>query len=465
MLARRLLLLIIILIAFSIIMILCKWPELSAHPLVFYLQGIARNVITSTLMGFAVMIMAYVSLHSNSSLLHKAIRLGEHRQEQALVELTSCIKARVNNPELMTTHSLRALALSVEQHYRCSVITDKLIAEAIRAVAFEFEQEFRDSALVSRLRILNTALATFDSSGPPLLSVATVDRLSAYRLSQPVALGILVSLLGLLAVLNLLVDWPFVIWPTFALLLVLSTVLIIANIRAAHFWGDAESADSQSHYRFFASVLEPKKLSPLLDLFLVASLSRHARAKAFWHNLWGPVWETAITFRPHFLEMHDYRYHAAMDLKNKLFPLEQSLLRASQSDEDLNPYFAELADVYRKLWTITGDSYYKTQAHRSLSVSGQDHALILDEILKRHTYSQGELQRLLTQKRKAFFSAMSIGREVDESQIETLNSIIETAGLLWRQTQDPQYKRIELENAKILEGYQSTGKSFTDTGE
>ena len=208
-------------------------------------------------------------------------RSGQLRQQEAMNELRRRIVSLAAGPnrQLISANHFRSLAVAIESEHRCPVITDKLIAETIRAAALELEDHHHGSNLVRLLSDLNSVLVDLAQAEPPLLSIARVDRLTAYVKSQPFAVGLLFAGVVVTALLAITRDSFFYLSISITLLLV-ELLFFYAAVRVEHFWSQ--------------SSLKPPR--PLRDFFVVAMLSRSSWADKFWDILWGPLWEAPYFF-------------------------------------------------------------------------------------------------------------------------------------------------------------------------
>src|SRR5205085_520924 len=147
------------------------------------------------------------------------------------------IRPRVHTPDLLSAAALRSLALVVERRHRCSVITDRLLVEAIREAALDIEDTFGKEAPVY-VRKLNEALLAIDAQASPLLSLATVDRIEVLEDLRVFINRIFAIVFLILVCLKFLArsygDIPILV--SAEALLVAQFLIFYATIRAEHFW-------------------------------------------------------------------------------------------------------------------------------------------------------------------------------------------------------------------------------------
>lgn len=309
------------------------------------------------------LVLGASSLLFNVQHMRKATTEGERRQQQALDDLRRRILDRVNDTTLrhsaLSADSVRALAYAIEQESKSTVLTDKLISEAIRAAALSLEDHFKGSALMTRIEPLDQLLQALGDTGPRLMSLADVDRLGAYRKSQPIALALVLA--GTL---------PALAFGPTTLLVVLSAVSLLAGfvlalstVRAEQFWKEASGAPLPAP-SWFTRLIRPKVPHRLLDFFLVASMSRERWAYVFWHLIWAPVWEGPLMLlRPwRFAFMHSFRYDAARSAACELREVQRQMdeWRASDRLGDPAALRGRFVSLCRRLWILTGDDYYKS---------------------------------------------------------------------------------------------------------
>src|SRR5437867_1543918 len=124
--------------------------------------------------------------------LYRSIHNGNVLMRIAGLELRKRIRARVDQPPLMTASALRALARGVQISLKCPAFTDAAIAETLRMLALDLEDTLRGARLMRSLESVDRALRELDPEGRGLLSIAAIDRLLAYRLSFLVLAGQLI---------------------------------------------------------------------------------------------------------------------------------------------------------------------------------------------------------------------------------------------------------------------------------
>jgi len=332
---------------------LSQWPDLN------------RYTVASLVFGFTGFVL-------NLDRLRKAVREGALSQSAALDELSNRIFDRLGDPALLTPDGVRSLAYSIEKKYKCAVITDALICEAVRAAAYNLNDRYKHAPLRRRLETLDTLLKGLGDARSRLLSIATVDRLSAFRRSQPIAVGIL---LGVVVVVSL----PQIAIPQVAkylnqvglgsairllllgicaTALICEWLLVLGAMRAATFWSTVR-AHTQASLQ-----LAPRNLNRLTDFFLLACISRETWTSRFWHLIWAPIWEFSILSGYSIAEieaMHTFRYDRARDLYANLQRIQRkrdlsAALGTSAQDDDSSNQFDS---VCRELWIITGDDCFK----------------------------------------------------------------------------------------------------------
>jgi hypothetical protein len=118
--------------------------------------------------------------------------------------------------------------------------------------------------------MLDKMLAEFDTTGPQLLSIASVDRVRAYyQAITAIALATLLIQIGLYASgfpISMVVIWLLNIVPIW---------LCISAVRAWRYWSGRGSG----------------RMLPVLDFFLRRALSQDFRSL---HVLWAPIWEELL---------------------------------------------------------------------------------------------------------------------------------------------------------------------------
>jgi hypothetical protein len=158
-----------------------------------------------------------------------------------------------------------------------------------------------------------------------LMSLARVDRLFAYKASQPVAVVLLTAcLLGFIA-LEVGVEMPAITWSLYGVVFLVLIVLFLANYRAAHLWSGARPKYSRSRSPL-TTFLRPERPSVILDFFWVASRSHRGWTNLFWDDFWAPIWEEFLFSSPgritildrSFRGMHNYRLWKAQELERQL---------------------------------------------------------------------------------------------------------------------------------------------------
>jgi hypothetical protein len=285
---------------------------------------------------------------------------GRLKQSEALAELTRRILGRLKEPALLSARSIRGLAHGIEQSLGCPLITDKLIIEAIRAAALNLEDRHTGPELTQRLRALNALLMEIDSEAIPLLSLANVDRLTAYTRSQPflmLALFVVLCVVGLGAKVLKLSIPSIVAYTLCVAVLIFQMILLISTFRAISIWG---RETGNLHRRWYLKWLDPSQPGLLLDFFLIACGSRARWARIFWDNVWAGIWEGHLVFSPKFARMHLFRFDLARDLWRQLLAAQRSLdeLPANDRTERANQA-REFKYLCRKLWTVTGADVFR----------------------------------------------------------------------------------------------------------
>jgi hypothetical protein len=298
---------------------------------------------------------------------------GKSRQEEALKELRQHIRDRIEGlePALLTPRSIRGLAYAIEKTAKCAVITDKLIAEAIRAVFLEIEASsgYVGDDLTRRLRKLDSLLRDIDSDSPPLLSLALVDRLYAYKNSQPFAV-IIVALGTLIVVIS---QRLCVLAP---ILLLIELLLVISTVRAQLFWEYSQydvGVPARSRLTRWLSAGHPNLF---LDFFMIVSMSRNRLANAFWLNVWVP-WEQPFIQKSSsnlekFAIMHEFRHGLAADLYAQLRRVQRQIDMSRIDGVPMEQeYFQQVVLLSRQLWIITGDERLR-EVERRGELSAED---------------------------------------------------------------------------------------------
>jgi hypothetical protein len=300
-------------------------------------------------------------------------RQGDKLLDAAILRLKGRIRSRTANPELTSVTAIRALARAIQKEMNSPVLTDGAIGEAIRSVALELEDKYRGAALVRRLAVLNEALKELDPGGGGLLSIAAIDRMAAYYLSQIATLAELVTLQIVVEV--ALSAAQSRIAPRGNLLFVVSFLFpaiylwfVLANCRASGYW--ASNAGSMNEGEEGEHRHQALQLNPVLDFFAFQTSSLNNR---FLNLIWGPIWEAPLTFVPSFVRKHQYRYSELKKIYNELNRLEpfMSIVRSG-----LAPAVGSEVSAYRKLcerlWVLTGDERYQ-QEIRAFATSGDIH--------------------------------------------------------------------------------------------
>ncbi len=425
------------------------------------LQERASGVNVSDFIGLLALTAAFAFRRANSYFHLRAAEQAQKCLDEALAELASRIKARVDNPDLMTSQSIRSLALVIEHRYKCPIITDLLIAEAIRSAAFELEKEISGSALVLRLEILNRLLKHFDVNSSPLLSIAVVDRLTAYRFAQPWVMTILFFGLMIITALGLFNNQSIFVVVGFGLFLLPMGILMIGSKRAVFFWGSPGIANATEQNRFLRQMLSPQQPLPFIDIFFSAAISRSSKASVFWHNLMGPLWENVLA--RNFLRSHQYRVTFAEELEEQLRQEKRRLVNAVKAGQEPQIQWMELCRLYRRLWEVTGEDRYRTQAHKMASASKALRDQIIQEIsvmVDDERFPAKLLSKSLEERCRAFFRALANG-VAPEAEVESLKEIIRAANLLWEKTADRRYRQIADDSANLLSNYEATGRFYT----
>jgi hypothetical protein len=262
--------------------------------------------------------------------------------------------------QYLTRNHLVSTAQALEKRYRCPVITDKLICESLRLVALRVETRFKSAARDRRILLLNKLLVEIDASQPPLLSVALVDRLSAYIRSQPILAGLITA--GVLLASFKLYSTASSTWLYVSVALLAAELLVVLAAARANRFLEQDPDGSRLHSGRLAWLVEPNKPNPVLDFFLLAMISRSKWAYSFWHLAWGPFWEHVFALTdPRKIElMHRFRFDAARGLARELRDLQRDRdMKAmdrtvsGKHDED------RFAILCRRLWVITGDESFR----------------------------------------------------------------------------------------------------------
>lgn len=294
--------------------------------------------------------------------INKVYQDGKRRQHEALNELQQRILDRIDEPELLTPRSVRGLAYGIEKKVRCSIITDKLICEAIRAAALELEDNYSGDQLIHRLKLLNQLLLGIDANEPPLLSLAVVDRLYAYKNSQLFVM--LIVFIGILLV--FIYQYP----PYLAsVLLVIQFFLVFSTIRARFFWKYSSISNKSAEPRFIRWLFNVHP-NPVLDFFLSASISRKRWTNILWNHTWMSIWEQPIIQKfasspAKFAAMHEFRYDHAKNLYSQLTKVQRKidisrLNGLSPKDTDKQ----QIQSLSRQLWVVTGDNRFREVEYR-----------------------------------------------------------------------------------------------------
>jgi hypothetical protein len=408
--------------------------------------------------GFALLAVG-LSLWRRNSYFHAiAVIKGKERQESAIDELAARICGRLTgtgfSPELMTSNGLRSLAVAIERKHGSAILTDKLIVEAIRAAAFDIEALLSGQELALRLQILDQLRLAFKDTGPPLLSIATVDRMYAYEKAQKAAGSIAfgVAILGLGATV-LGASW-------LALVEVMAVaglaVLAAGSERAARFWGIQPIGQDHSAELSIET-------RPVVDMFFSAAKSRTERAARFWHLTWAPIWENV--FHPRFMRMHFYRVPYAEDLREELAREMKALERAADEKVDTGPQIQRIGQLFRRLWQVTGDDSFRSEARRILRAGGAPDPGVLEDLLQRAEASKNSLPNMrkdLQLKRKRFYTSVASHGAPAASDVALLKELVSSARVLWQTTGDDEIAKIAKESLALLERYEQTGHFFAD---
>ena len=198
----------------------------------------------------------------------------------ACQQLQSNLIKRLNTPDLLSADSVRALALGIQMTLNSPVLTNKVLARVVRQTAVEVESQFSGARLRSRLQLLNRLLQEVDPTGPPLMSIASIDQLSAYRIS---AISTSITILALQVALEL--SGRGSTW-LMSVLWVIQVLLLVGSVRARNVW--ASRTDSTA-----ASFVRPKQLSPWMDPFAYLAVQQSGFGT---HVFWAPIWEGLAFF-------------------------------------------------------------------------------------------------------------------------------------------------------------------------
>lgn len=289
-------------------------------------------------------------------------KVGYDFLEIAQDKLKHHIISRVNQPDLMTPTSLRALALGIQNEMKCPALTDAMLVTAVRAAALEIEAHHKGATLLKKLRTLNTAMLGIDETVPPLLSIAMTDRILAYVFSMRWALYIAIFLQVLLTILTVLL-------PTQTPPLIRSAILVImwafatlyvwlalSNIRAVNYWrGICDQLNTTNSLK--AQLFTPKRVHPIFDFYLYNAHSTNYR---FLNVVWAPIWEGLfMVFRVNkFVDQHEiFNWYKVDRLRKRFDYLYNALvgLRIPSDKQDLE----EFISICRELWVMTGSKRYR----------------------------------------------------------------------------------------------------------
>ncbi|HEV2911743.1 MAG TPA: hypothetical protein VGX92_00385 [Pyrinomonadaceae bacterium] len=341
----------------------------------------------------------------NLAALNKASREANKLLEKATEELKRRIGSnlsRLRSQEFIDGSSIRSMALSIQRSRRCPVLTDAVISEVIRSLASDLEEQFEGEALRRKKRALGVALKEFDPKGPSLASIAFTDRIFAFVLSAlAFSLGILSAQFLLTSIASRSSFISLAIW----LLPLLQLLLVYSNKRATHFWrAQLSAADAEPTGASQSRGGDDVQLHPVLDIFLLMSMSLSHKV----HLSWAPLWEElAFRFLPAlvlpifgawtafqagkllnidptglrslvavsaiimvgagfyislvlFARWHEYKHFTVRKLLAEFSRLQRSIILAevrgqTASRNDLQ----ECISICRRLWVITGYSIYE----------------------------------------------------------------------------------------------------------
>ncbi len=308
----------------------------------------------------ATIFLGFAGLSFNYFAAKKMINAGRNRQEYALKELSERIRWRIEEKELLSPNAVRSLAYAIEKKYKSTLLTDKLICEAIRQAALDVEELYEGKELTSQIEVLNSILLKIDAESIPLLSVSeTVDRLSAFSISQIFNIVIIFAILIYVSLSqfsqnNIL---KMVLFASISsLLLILYVWFFITITRARMFWDNAPPGEIHNKSS------DPQKENvSIFDLFLSSTMSRQKWASVFWFILTS-IMETlgSILFQSPFLERHNRRVDYETELNRQLGQLKREIVIKKIKGHSVSKVDTErLKGIYQRLWVVTGNEQYK----------------------------------------------------------------------------------------------------------
>lgn len=421
------------------------------------LSRLATSTEPLTLWGPLLLTLGYAFARTNRRFLGESTRLAARRRTDAQRELAVRLRARIDTPALLTSHSIRALALAIESKHRSPVLTSKLISEVVRSVALELEERFAGSELTLRLESLNFLLRSLGEKGPPLLSIATLDRLIAYEKAEALAVKLGLIALVVLSILNIGTASPWIVLAQGVILLVLG-MLVLGVVRARNFWRDSsEVAEAARPDR----LLRPRRLHGVLDMFAVASMSRSWWTGVFWHLLWGPLWEhRALLFDRMFLARHEYRVDEAERLRIHVRSLLPRLVvpDAVANDAEL---VDELTTIYKQLWAVTGDPTFRATVRELRSLILHTRMAVLRNLAQVASVqfsSIAELRGRVLRERRVFYRILDDASTSNAARVELLHAISTNAWRAWYETGKGEYVTLANFANDCLQRYASTGR-------
>lgn len=278
--------------------------------------------------------------------------------------------SRITRPELLTAPAVRSLALGIQTTTGCPVITDAMIVAAIRSAAIELEGRYTGAVLLRKLKVLNAALKEIDDTVPPLLSIASTDRVMAYEMSMRTV----IYLITIIQLTVLFISYRSPEFVSYSLLIVSSLAasaiyvwMIFSNVRASKYWRSLYRKMRHEDDKVPGS-LERRPLRPALDFFLFQA---HSNNHHYVNVYWASVWEAPYFFigLKSFLRRHEvFNYYKERRLLKRLHGITKHAVAPVSiyipvDKSNLEEYISLL----RELWIITGSETYKEKMETAKS--------------------------------------------------------------------------------------------------
>jgi hypothetical protein len=322
-------------------------------------------------------------------------RAATLRQDQVLAELTEILLKDLADKDLtlVTAAHVHGMAYALTQQHRSPELSGKVMTEAVRATALETYNRYTGKPRERRLIVLNNVLKELDPKGPTLLSIATVDQVTAYVRSQPIAVGCLfVAVTGTAIAGASLHSAP--IMAVAGFLLAAEALLLWGAVRALHFWASDRPFRTIPVVDSFrqAAMNPPPGFSPVQEMLFLFKGRRHRSLVIFLYYLWVAIWEGLIMggsssvarlFGAHSVEgpggvrssaehggvrnrrvwrfalRHEFRVDQARPLVRELLQLQRerdlAQIEGRPPPNDRDAFSA----LCRRLWVITGDEVFR----------------------------------------------------------------------------------------------------------